>query len=78
MMGSFPRSYVNLSGEAIEMDTNVVTPAFPRRSLVMDWLLGVDAQAGQPRHPDPSGPYALTDQELETINLWVLLGAQYR
>jgi hypothetical protein len=78
MMGTFPRSYVNLSGEAFEMDTNVVTPAFPRRSLVMDWLLGVDARAGQPRHPDPNGPYALTDQELETINLWVLLGAQYR
>lgn len=76
MMAEFPRSYVNLSGETEHMDKNVVRPAFPRRSELIDWLMGVDSREGLGRHPD--GAYALTDEQIETMNLWVLLGAQYR
>ena len=39
-------------------------------------MLGLDSHAGSP-HPDPAGPYALTDGEKRLFNLWVLLGAQY-
>jgi hypothetical protein len=73
---TFPRGYVNLSGESMDMDHNVVVPAFPRRSTLIDYVLGVGSHAGQPPHPD--GANALTPQERETFNLWVLLGAQYR
>jgi len=76
MMQEFPLSYVNLSGESEEMETNVVSPAFPRRSILIDWLMAAGSQDGLARHPE--GPDALTDEQIETINLWVLLGAQYR
>jgi len=74
----FPRAYVNLSGEPEEGKPNYVQPAFPRRSALVDAILGVDGRAAVGPHPDPAGPYALTDQEKELINLWVLVGAQYR
>ena len=73
---SFPRGYVNLSGESMDMDHNVVRPAFPRRSLLIDYILGLGSQSGQMPHPD--GADALTPAEREKFNLWVLLGAQYR
>jgi Hydrazine synthase alpha subunit middle domain/WD40-like Beta Propeller Repeat len=73
---TFPRGYVNLSGESEEMTRQVVRPAFPRRSVLIDWVLGVGSQAGQPPHPE--GADALTPTEREQLNLWVLLGAQYR
>ncbi|MEZ5064484.1 MAG: hypothetical protein R3B81_07085 [bacterium] len=76
MMAEFPRAYVNLSGEPEEEVPNYVTPAFPRRSALVDAVLGLDSHAGAP-HPDPSGPYALNDAEKRLFNLWVLLGAQY-
>jgi hypothetical protein len=74
----FPRAYVNLSGEAEEGKPNYVEPAFPRRSELIDALLGVGDRAAAGPHPDPSGPHALTDPEKELFKLWVLLGAQYR
>jgi hypothetical protein len=74
----FPRGYVNLSGEPEEGKPNYVNPAFPRRSPLVDAILGVDGRAAVGPHPDPSGPDALTDQEKQLFNLWVLLGAQYR
>jgi hypothetical protein len=71
----FPRAYINLSGESETSDRQVVEPVFPRRSILIDYVLGVGEAAGQGPHPqvDP-----LTDEEKETFNLWVLLGAQYR
>ncbi|GJM43593.1 MAG: hypothetical protein DHS20C21_04350 [Gemmatimonadota bacterium] len=78
MMAEFPRAYVNLSGEPEERAANVVRPAFPRRSLLVDAILGLGAHESTGAHPDPAGPYALTDEEKETINFWVLLGAQYK
>jgi hypothetical protein len=71
----FPRGYVNLSGEMMGEGPQVVEPAFPRRSVLIDAVLGLDSHAGAP-HPD--GAYALTGQEQELFNVWVLLGAQYR
>jgi hypothetical protein len=76
MRGMFPRGYVNLSGESEELESQVVVPAFPRRSRLVDWVLGVGERAGQ--GPHPTGSDALTERERELINLWVLLGAQYR
>jgi dipeptidyl aminopeptidase/acylaminoacyl peptidase len=76
-MASFPRGYLNLSGEPMDGVPNVVTPAFPRRSVLIDAVLGLGTHAGNP-HPDPNGPYALTSDEQRLFNLWVLLGAQYR
>ena len=40
------------------------------------WMMGVGEREGMPRHPE--GNNALTAEEIETINLWVLLGAQYK
>jgi len=67
---------VNLSGEPEDTVPNYVRPAFPRRSALVDAVLGLDSHAGAP-HPDPAGPYALTAAEKRLFNLWVLLGAQY-
>jgi hypothetical protein len=76
-MGTFPRGYLNLSGEPMEGGANVVRPAFPRHSTLIDAVLGVDSHAATGSHPDPTGPFALTTEEKELFNLWVLLGAQY-
>ena len=77
-MTQFPRGYVNLSGEPEEGKPNYVDPAFARRSELIDALFGIGSRATVGPHPDPSGPYALTDPEKRKFNLWVLLGAQYR
>jgi len=77
-MGTFPRGYLNLSGEPMDGSANPVNPAFPRRSTLIDAVLGVDSRAATGPHPDPGGPSALTDAEKELFNFWVLLGAQYR
>ena len=76
MMEEFPRGYVNLSGMPEDEVPSYVRPAFPRRSALVDAVLGLDSHAGSP-HPDPAGPYALTAAEKRLFNLWVLLGAQY-
>jgi hypothetical protein len=76
MMGVFPIAYVSLSGESMSMQNQVVVPAFPRRSLLIDYVLGLGARAALGSHPDP--PYALTEHEKRIMNLWVLLGAQYK
>jgi hypothetical protein len=68
----FPRGYVNLSGESMSMTSNVVVPGFPRRSRLITRVLGV----GGPAHP--GGAEALTPEEKRLMNLWVLLGAQYK
>jgi hypothetical protein len=75
-MGVFPIAYVSLSGEAERMEEQVVTPAFPRRSLLVDYVLGAGSQAGKAPHPE--GEYALTEEEKWLMKFWVLLGAQYR
>jgi hypothetical protein len=72
----FPRGYVNLSGESRRMARQPVVPAFPRRSPLVDWVLGLGERAGMGSHP--AGPDSLTAEERRDINLWVLLGAQYR
>lgn len=73
----FPRGYLSLSGETMEgKRESVVDPGFPRRSTLIDWLLGLGSRAGSPQHPE--GEQALTAEEKESFNLWVLLGAQYR
>ena len=75
-MAIFPRGYINLSGEAEDMDRQVVRPAFPRRSLLIDYMLSLGSRSGMPAHPE--GVDALTDQEKDLFNYWVLLGAQYK
>jgi ethanolamine utilization microcompartment shell protein EutS len=72
----FPRGYINLSGEGMIAAHQVVDPAFPRRSLLIDYVMGLGSRAGQPSHPTGAG--ALTAEERRQFNLWVLLGAQYR
>jgi hypothetical protein len=72
----FPRAYTNLSGESEMMDTQMVRPAFPRRSTLVDAVLGVDSWDGRGAHP--SGAEALTESEKRKFNFWVLLGAQYK
>jgi hypothetical protein len=53
-----------------------VDPAFPRRSKLIDYVLGAGSHAGLGSHP--SGVDSLTAAERREFNLWVLLGAQYR
>ncbi len=72
----FPRGYTNLSGDSEHLETQVVRPGFPRRSLLIDATEGLGNREGSGRHPD--GANALTDRERELFRLWVMLGAQYR
>jgi len=74
-MRVFPRGYINLSGEMMG-GTNVTDPPFPRRSLLIDYVLGAGGHAGQGFHP--TGADSLTAVERRQFNLWVLLGAQYK
>ncbi len=76
----FPRAYVNLSGEMMNgHGTNVTVPPFPRRSRLIDTVMGLGTHAGLGDHPvDSDSTVALTSQERRLFNLWVLLGAQYR
>jgi hypothetical protein len=69
----FPRGYINLSGESMMGSRQVVDPAFPRRSPLIDYVLGLGTRAGQGSHPG-----TLTAEERRLFNLWVLLGAQYK
>jgi hypothetical protein len=77
MRGVFPLAYINLAGggEGMEIEDPVTVPAFPRRSRLIDYVLGLGSQQDL-LHPD--GSEALTEDEKEMFNLWVLLGAQYR
>ena len=72
----FPRAYVNLSGASMTMTTQEVEPAFPRRSRLIDYVLGAGSRTGQGFHP--TGADSLTAVERRQFNLWVLLGAQYK
>jgi Hydrazine synthase alpha subunit middle domain/WD40-like Beta Propeller Repeat len=76
MRGVFPTAYVSLSGESMTMTRQVVVPAFPRKSILIDALLGAGTRAGQAPHP--GAPYALTPEEQRLVTLWVMLGAQYK
>lgn len=68
----FPRAYVNLSGEPMmEGGVNVTDPGFPRRSTLIDYVLGV----GSASSPHPG---TLTPKEKRLFTQWVMLGAQYR
>ena len=74
-MRIFPRGYINLSGESMMMSAHpqVVDPAFPRKSKLIDYALGLGTQSAA--HPTPT---TLTPEEKRQFNLWVLLGAQYK
>lgn len=72
----FPRGYVNLSGESMKLASQEVDPAFPRRSRLIDYVLGVGSRSGQGSHPAGAG--GLTADEQRKFNFWVLLGAQYK
>ena len=71
----FPRGYVNLSG-ASNMTNQEVVPPFPRRSRLIDYVLGLGSHSVQ--GPHPTGVDSLTAVEKRQFNLWVLLGAQYK
>jgi hypothetical protein len=72
----FPRGYINLSGESMKLAQQEVDPAFPRRSRLIDYVLGLGSHASQGMHP--TGADSLTAVERRKFNLWVLLGAQYK
>jgi hypothetical protein len=72
----FPRGYINLSGESLKLASQEVDPAFPRRSRLIDYVLGVGTHAGLGFHP--SGADSLTAAERRQFSLWVTLGAQYK
>lgn len=75
-MRVFPRAYINLSGETMSGGSNVTVPAFPRRSRLIDYAMGLGSRAGMGSHP--AGADSLTLEEQRLFNLWVLLGAQYK
>jgi hypothetical protein len=74
----FPLAYVSLAGDGDEQEgtRSFITPAFPRRSLLIDTILGLEERAAG--GPHPSGELTLTEAEKESFLLWVLLGGQYR
>jgi len=72
----FPRGYINLSGESMNMSNQVVVPPFPRRSRLIDYVLGLGSRSGSGFHP--TGADSLTARERRLFNLWVMLGAQYK
>ncbi len=71
----FPRAYINLSGEAEMGPRQVVRPAFPRRSVLIDYVMGLGEAQAQGPHPQGG---ELTEAEKDLFKLWVMLGAQYR
>ena len=75
-MRVFPRGYINLSGASLKLATQEVDPAFPRKSRLIDYVMGLGSRAGL--GPHPSAPDTLTAVERRAFNLWVLLGAQYK
>jgi hypothetical protein len=76
-MRIFPRGYINLSGASLKLASQETVPPFPRRSRLIDYVLGVGSRAGQGFHPsDPAD--TLTAVERREFNLWVMLGAQYK
>jgi hypothetical protein len=72
----FPRDYINLSGASRKLASQETVPPFPRRSRLIDYVLGLGSRAGQGSHP--AGSDSLTAVERRNFNLWVLLGAQYK
>jgi hypothetical protein len=76
MMRVFPRGYINLSGESLKLRAQETDPPFPRRSRLIDYVLGVGSRAGQGAHP--AGPDSLTAYEKRMFTFWVMLGAQYK
>ena len=72
---TFPRGYIRLSGEMMATHPQEVDPAFPRRSKLIDYVLGLGSHAAAGAHPAPG---TLTAWERRMFNLWVLLGAQYK
>jgi hypothetical protein len=75
-MRVFPRAYINLSGESMTPGSQVTVPAFPRRSKLIDYMMGLGSRSGMGSHP--AGADSLTLEEQRLFNLWVLLGAQYK
>jgi len=75
-MRIFPRGYVNLSGESMKLASQEVEPAFPRKSRLIDYVMGLGSRAGMGVHP--VAPDTLTAEERRAFNFWVLLGAQYK
>jgi len=75
-MRIFPRDYINLSGASRKLTTQEVTPAFPRKSRLIDYVMGLGTRTGMGSHP--AGPDSLTAVEQRKFNLWVLMGAQYK
>ena len=72
----FPRGYVNLSGETMMgMGAQVTVPPFPRRSKLIDYVLGLGTHAAGMH---PTGADSLTAHERRLFNQWVMLGAQYK
>ena len=53
-----------------------MVPGFPRRSLLIDAMLGLGDHAGHRARIRPAPKRS--PQEKHLFNLWVLLGAQYR
>ena len=76
MMRVFPRGYINLSGASLKLTTQETDPPFPRRSRLIDYVLGVGSRAGQGVHP--AAPDTLTAAERRLFTYWVMLGAQYK
>ncbi len=72
----FPRGYINLSGASMAMTDNVVSPPFPRRSKLIDYVMGVGSHAGSFHTTGASD--SLTARERRLFNYWVMLGAQYK
>ncbi len=72
----FPRDYVNLSGASRKLVTQEVDPAFPRRSRLIDYVLGVGSKTGLGAHPGTVD--SLTAVEKREFSIWVMLGAQYK
>jgi hypothetical protein len=59
----------------MSMAGEVVVPPFPRRSKLVDYVMGLGTHAGSMH---PAGADTLTADERQKFNLWVLLGAQYK
>ena len=72
----FPRGYINLSGASRKLASQETDPPFPRRSRLIDYVLGVGTRTGQGVHP--AAPDTLTAAERRQFTYWVMLGAQYK
>ncbi len=75
----FPVAYLSLVGDEMMGGSAFVTVPFSRQSSLVDVVMGIGANQGQPPHPaELDSTRVLTPAEMTLLFRWIDLGGQYR